>query len=424
MFVTSFCLFGRLAVAAPVGIFDVNEANQYFIIANNGLQIGEPVNSNNADTQVSNFEIGAIKAPVPSTDEFVRDKPGDDPGSGGPSLDSSQPAIPSNTIPIETGIGGKANVAITAEDGTFDASNVGVYADPDIGIRIAGQPDGNNVKEEDLNKSSNSFFNDPNQFPNTYDPNTQTGTKVNADGDPGPDKLVADQSTRIDADGSPGNAGITFGFDHTSLLLELQEARSVINSLDATSTLMTGSDGEIGADDVDPAVTHTVMLSEGVNIIDIVLPSGKDFLLNNINFVIDGPAGSSAIFRLPGNANMLVENSNILLGDGGIELGSVMFYTDQDENDTHFKFNNMIVNGVAFWSLSDVGGVIHVNNGQGCTQFVADQINLQDVRFNYCEHSPSITPQSEPIPTPAAAGLGFPLLALIGLTRPRRRRSD
>ena len=88
-----------------------------------------------------------------------------------------------------------------------------------------------------------------------------------------------------------------------------------------------------------------------------------------------------AIFRLSDNDNMIISNSNVLIGNGGITLNNVMFYTDQGENDTHFNFDNTIINGIAFWSLGLNGGTIDINNAQGCTQLVADIVDLDDVRF-------------------------------------------
>ena len=46
------------------------------------------------------------------------------------------------------------------------------------------------------------------------------------------------------------------------------------------------------------------------------------------------------------------------------------------------------------------GGEITFNNVQGCSQAVADKINLNDVRLNNCGFSPS---SSDPIPEPSGA---------------------
>ncbi len=39
---------------------------------------------------------------------------------------------------------------------------------------------------------------------------------------------------------------------------------------------------------------------------------------------------------------------------------------------------------MAFWTLAETGGQININNAQGCTQLIADEIVLNDVRFTRC----------------------------------------
>ena len=164
-------------------------------------------------------------------------------------------------------------------------------------------------------------------------------------------------------------------------------------------------------------------MASGLNVIDIKtgIENENDFTISNTNFVVEGPADAFVIFRLPGDNNMLIDNSNVLVGIGGIGMNNIMFYTDQEENDTHFSLSNAIVSGVAFWSLGDSGGVINVSNAQGCTQLVADTISLDDVRFNRCSFgaqgaSPPV------IPEPATlALLAFGGTAVL-LRRVRRKR--
>ncbi len=338
------------AWAGPIAPFETTESGAYLIIAR--MRVG-----GNTDVATNNFELGANKAPVPANTSFID-------SGGGPTLEGAVPPIPASARPVFQGIGGHGNIAVTDPTGEFELQDVGVYADPSIGIRVAGV--GNN-----LNKSSNSFFNDPNMFPNTFDVGTQTGVNVNPND--------ADQNTRIDPPGSghpSANVGVTFGFNHASLLSELDTARTLINALPGTDVLDTGGDGELNSDLV-------ITLSSGLNVIDIDT-NDNDFLLNNMNLVIDGPADAFAIFRLPDNDNMLISNSNVLIGNGGIGLNSVLFYTDQAENDGHFNFNNTIINGAAFWSLGPNGGDIGISNAQGCTQLVADIVDLDDVRFTRC----------------------------------------
>ncbi len=345
------CVFLVSAASASVLTFDVTESSPYLIISRN-------IYSGNADVASNNFELGANKAPVPSTDSFLD-------SGGGPSLAGNVPDLPDNAAAIFQGVGYGGNIAITDPAGEFELQDMGVYADPQIGIRVASQ-------NTSVNKSSNAFFNDPNMFPNTFNVGTQTGVDVN----PGD----ADQTTRIDA---PNNAGVTYGYDHSDLLAELAAARSAINALSATGTLdVSGNGGKINSD-------YTFTAGPGLNVIDIIT-GGNDFLVENSNFVIDGPMGALVIFRLPGLDNMLISQANILIGEdaNGIGPESVLFYTDQNEDDTHFSFSNTVLGRVAFWSLSDAGGVIDISNAQGCTQLIADVVDLDDVRFNRCAFVP------------------------------------
>jgi len=371
--------------------------------------VGDAVGVGQA-SNTSNFELGANKAPVPSTDDFLD-------SGGGPSLEGNVPDLPSDIEPVAQGITGDGNVAITHEQGVFNLQDVGVYAD--LGIQCAA---GSASACDD--GTQNSFFNDPNQFPNTFDTGTQTGLNVN----PGD----ADQTTRID---DPNLAGITANVDFSILLAELADANSDIAALAATSVLDTSAAGGVIKPDTfdDISVSGPVVLTTvgtdtlvitanaaGLHVIDIET-GGNDFKLETANLVIDGPAGAVFIFRLPDdgsgttNQNMLVANANILAGDGGVGLNSILFTSNRPESGTHFSFSNTVLNGVAFWSLANEGGEINVSNGQGCTQLVSDKITLNDVRFTRCAFVPE--PRS---PSLVALALGAVLLASSGWGLRRR----
>ena len=386
--ILSLCvLYSSYSSAANVP-FSTLESSSYLIIATERI-------SGNTDVDTSNFELGANKAPVPSTDSFL-----DGGSSGGPTLLGAVPDLPSGIRAVDQGIGGHGNVAVTDTSGEFNFQNVGVYADPGIGIRVAGS-------SESLNKSSNSFFNDPNMFPNTFSVATQTGTDVNPND--------ADQNTRIEASGNghpSDNVGVTYSFDHSSLITELATARTSINSLTSTGTL-DASGGNAGQLETGSTLSGNaslvittgnslggidarLTLDDGLNVIDIST-GGNDFLLNNANLIVDGPEFSTVIFRMPNNDNMLITNSNILVGNGGIGRNDILFYTDQNQNDTHFSFSNSIINGAAFWSLGDSGGTIGVSNAQGSTQLVADIVTMSNVRFTRWSFAP--------VPEPSAIAL-------------------
>jgi hypothetical protein len=392
--------------------FTTDEIGAYLLVGMGPVNdVGMAVGVGQA-SNTNNFELGANKAPVPSTDDFL-----DGGSSGGPNLVSAVPALPPNIEPVPQGVTGDGNVAITHEEGVFNFQDVGVYGD--LGIRCAA---GSAGACDD--GTQNSFFNDPNQFPNTFDTGTQTGNTVNPND--------ADQSTRID---DPTLAGVTANVDFSLLLDEIADAKTAITALAATSMLdVSAAGGTIKPDTFDDvsatgpvtlSVVGTTTLvitanSAGLHVIDIET-GGNDFKLENANLVIDGPAGAVFIFRLPDdgsgttNQNMLVSNANILVGDGGIGLNSVLFYSNRPQSGTHFSFSNTVLNGVAFWSLGMEGGEINVSNGQGCTQFVSDKITLNDVRFARCAFVPE--PRS---PSLVAIALGAVLLASSGWGLRRR----
>jgi len=334
--------------------FSTDEINKYLIIASGSVNgDGTMMNDVGQAENTNNFELGANKAPVPSTSDFLN-------SGGGPGLAGNVPNLPGNAAPVFSGIGFDGNIAIISPGGVFNFQDVGVFADPNIGIRTA-----QSVSSADAG-TSNSFFNDPNQFPNTFD--GVTGVQIN------PNDAV--QSTRIDKTNS---AGVTGNVDFTSLLAELfgpAGAKMTIPALASTGTLI-AADGKIETD-------TTYILDSGLNVIDIVTGGGKDFLLSNANLVINGPSDAFAIFRVPDDANFIISQANILIGNGGIGLNNVVFFSDKADNNSHYNFDNTIINGIAFWSLSMQGGEININNSQGCTQLIADKVNLNDVRFNRC----------------------------------------
>ncbi len=386
------CASSTRAVILP---YDTNESDPYLIIARMSI-------NGSVTLGTSNFELGANKAPVPSTDSFLN-------SGGGPTLLGAVPDLPGNAATVGQGIGGHGNLAITDPDGELNLSNVGVYADPGIGIQMASNSDSDN-------KSSNSFFNDPNMFPNTFDINTQTGILV------GPGD--ANQTTRIDAS---NNKGVTFGTNFSNLDAQLAANNVIIGDLNATNTLIVsgGNAGQLensstiggtggasiafGAANSLGGVSATITVPSGLNVIDVVT-GDNDFNVEEANLVIDGPSDAVVVIRLSDSDNMLVTDSNILAGQN-IGLNKILFFTDQLENDSHFNMNNTIINGVAFWSLgsSDIAEIV-INNAQGCTQLIAEDIHLNAVRLTRCFHPPE--PSTFVL---LSIALGF----LFGTRRPR-----
>ena len=277
-------------------------------------------------------------------------------------LAGSVPSLPGNAQTVFVGVGGNGDVAVTHSNGNFDMSNVDIFGDTGIDCTGGlGNCDTGN---------SNSEFN---------------GSALN------------------NANGLNGNV------DLSGVTGELAAAQSEIPSFVGDHALsLSFGDGKWGDGD-----NVVINLALGITVIDIDTHE-NDLTLTNSNLLFDGPEGAFAIVRISDEANFLVSQSNIVVGDGGIGLNNVLFYTDKGDNNQHININNAIINGIAFWDLGNSGGEITFNNVQGCTQAIADKINLNDVRLNNCGAA---------IPEPGtgllvAVGLG--VLGTAGRTGMRR----
>ena len=209
---------------------------------------------------------------------------------------------------------------------------------------------------------------------------------------------------------TPSN-GLNGDVDLSAVAAELSSAMGTIPTFvgNHSKFLDFSSDGKWDTD-----LTISLMLE--ITVIDFST-GGNDLLLENNNLLIDGPAGAFAIFRIPDEANFNVSQSNIVVGNSGIGLNNVLFYTDKPDNNQHVNVNDAIINGIAFWDLNMDGGEITFNNVQGFTQVVADKINLNDVRLNNCSFVA--------VPEPGTFGLttlGLLSLSLLGGGGARRRR--
>jgi hypothetical protein len=447
-------------------IFWTKETEQFLII---GLG---PVNDSTVPPQStvgigsaslnSNFELGAMRAPVPSTDDFLYAKLNESsPGTGGPTLLGAVPNMPANARPVEQGVSYSGNIALTHPDAIIQLSNIGVYADPSVGIQLS-----NLNTRSDAVQGSNSFFNDLIEvngvmvpgFPNTFEmdsngnlvPSLQEGVVVEADPDSDSDTLNANQAARVVDRNDPG-VTIT---DFTALLAELDTAVSAIGSAlaDATLDLTNSSNagkldggfpgnttnfgtatttGPISLSASDETLTLTLQQA-GITVVDI-LTGGNAFVLENMNLVIDAlDPLAQVIFRLPGSTGheetggdpaqvMDISNANVLAGNG-IGKHNIMFYTDAPNNGVFFSFDNTILNGITFWDLGFSGGGIHINNAQGSVQLVADFVNLQDVRFDRWAYDSEIAAVVAPEPSSFLL-LGLGGFVLIGYSRRRMRQA-
>jgi len=282
----------------------------------------------------------------------------------GPGLVGSVPPLPAGTAPVFVGISGDGDVAVTDTGGNFDYSNIEFWGS--VGTECTGT----------------------------------TGS-------------CNDGVSNTNYNGAPMTTsnGITGGVDHSGLIGELLDYKTDLPAA-------VGDNPDIVLDfsaDGKWDTNLTINLLSGLTVIDIDT-GGNDLTLTNANLVFDGPSDAFVLIRVPDDANFLVNQSNILIGDGGIGFNNVLFYSLKGDNNQHFNINDAVINGIAFWDLGMAGGEITFNNVQGCTQLIADKINLNDVRLTSCVAGVNMAPIPEPA-TGSLVALGALALALRGRAR-------
>jgi hypothetical protein len=338
------------------------------------LLIGTGPSSTAIAAATSNYELGAIQAPVPS------------PSSYGPGLAGNVPALPAGIQAVPTGVLNNGEIAITHATGQFDLANVGLYAT--TGVQCAGSAS-NCAKG-----ASNSAFNQPGY------PNNSAGTFTPFN----PAFQLGAATT------SPVGTGVVGNVNFTALKTEIANAATTIASLAATQTINFVS-GKLSSD-------LTTVLAHGLNVIDLVSSSGSgDLLVEKVNWVIDGFADSVAIFRVPDYSKFLIQNGNILAGSGLGGLDRLLFFSDRLDNAQHFAFDNSIINGVAFWTMN---GEIVLNDVEGCTQLLSPKINLNDVRLSRCAFGGDVPVPLNPSLTLTATAL-FATGLFIGWRKRRQK---
>ena len=309
---------------------------------------------------------------------------GDVPTNAGP--DVGGVTLPAGAAEVGIGIGGNDDTTITDPTGTFDFQNFdgdslfdgvegrsGIYGDTGVmcagPAALTGDPGGGCIAG-----NSNSYFYDTDLTPAGMDhkfPLDLSGTT-----------LLSTSNGIVQGDLQP-------------LQDELAAARTAIPLLGSSGTL---PGGDLFSD-------WTIVLSDpGFYVLDVVpdpalYSADTDWNLHDFDILIDGVAGSSLIIRFDG-FNLLTSNSFIGIGDNGIGLNNVLFYTDRGDDEppdtgTHYGFNgNTVFNGVAFWDLSATYSTLKIGgNSQGCVQFIGDSIVLNNVRYNNCAFNPTSVPE-------------------------------
>ena len=300
---------------------------------------------------------------------------------------------PPGAARVFQGIDWSGNVALTSSTGTFEMQDIQVFAD--LGVQTANFNPVQSVSNSDY-------------FPDT---------KLTANDGATPGN---ENSGDLDNPSAPGttdggnynNDGLEGNVDLSQLLTDLGVWRTFIQGLTdpgapayctITSDLV-DQNAKDGAGPYEQNYDACDTDGDGVAVIDINR-SGSDFNVNNSDWILEGSGDVLFIFRIRGNANMLMSNAAILLGDGGIgggsattsvdKIGAIFVKAHPDEEGTSssdqvFNGDNVILNGIALWDLVEVGTgqasdtELIINNGQGCAQFISTKVNFQNVRWNRC----------------------------------------
>ena len=194
----------------------------------------------------------------------------------------------------------------------------------------------------------------------------------------------------------------------------------LFDELDLIHADLTGA--STGVLDIGSSISSDMLTSygSGLHLIDLTSSDTAKVLLEMSTWIIDGLADTFVIFRLEEGKIFDIEQSNLVIGDGGIGLENILFLTDADQGEASFEFDDVVFNGMSFW---DYGGMFDDNSADfdnviGCGQIVIDYVNFQDVGMSHCAFTPTTI-----IPVPAALPLGLSGLVLLGVVGWRRRRA-
>ena len=347
-------LFGQ-QVGVP---FSVDEISQYLFIGTGDDDSGDSIN-------LQKTEFGANQMFLSSSDPNLADV-----------FDGRWSSVTNSTIgnipraaPVFEGIDFSGNMAITSNSGRFTMSDSEVYANA-FSVRCASS---SGVCQE--NDTNNSTWFTPSVPPSG-------GSPIN--------------SGKID-----NGAGVEASYDHSGLVGELISAHTFITDLSAEYSITTNLEYGSSSLNIDALDTN----NDGIAVIDINV-GDNDWLLNDYDLILDGDGDTFAIFRVRGDTNMLMSNSSIALGTGGIGNGSeddpasqlsalfVQYEEPEGNTDSVFSFSNFILNGVGIWDLNafrdgmydDTWDTeVNLQNGQGCSQFISSSVtHTSSGRWIHC----------------------------------------
>jgi hypothetical protein len=213
-----------------------------------------------------------------------------------------------------------------------------------------------------------------------------------------------------------GSNGITLNYNFTQLNQDLANAKTWIGNLIATQTRTNNITA--GA---------TFELQAGLNVINLG-QTGQDFDVTGAVNIVKAAGVTEdvvAIFRVVNGLKFQTSNATINNLTGSHD--NVLFYSGSSATSgtiQAFNLSNMVnmdtpgINHVQFWALGQ-NAEININNASGCTQLIADKINLNNVDFGLCAFDPGNGGDIPPpvIPLPMAVWGGMVLLGGIGSAR-------
>ena len=377
--------------SGPGGLpVSVAEMNKYLLIGTTSNSIAKAVNVQNgdlgADVIVLSTEIND-NVDFDLDDVFLNNAGGD--WVGVDNAPNTQPDYLPGAAKVGEGVSWTGDVALTSPNAAFDMSNVELYGQVGV-VADSSNP---------VSSVSNTLY-----FPNGV------GNGVNPAG-----------GQALPPNGVTANADAAMA----ALRAELDAFENYVTNF-APEVTLTGGNGLPDFSGIENEAIFTLNIdpydtnNDGIAVIDILIDNGNsDFKLTNSNWIIEGDGSTFAIFRIRGGSNLVLNQSTILIGDGGIGtctdgehgLGAIFIKANDYSNgqggtnpgeslqssDTVFSFNDTVLNGVGFYDLIafddqnsdpefDNGTTeLKINNGQGCAQFVSPKINFNNVRFERCD---------------------------------------
>ena len=366
---------------------------------NDYLLVGQFINDTGVD--VSNYElgrVGALAASAPTDFGTVNSVSGIGPTLDTPFVDDADQDWGYNNTTGNAQYDG--NVAITSATGTVKLSDVNIYADRGIDCPGLFSTCTNGTSETTSANSDIDGTGSNNQYDDAQGGNGLRTLGPRPFGVTGEDGVNANESVRL--------AGVQS---------EIETVRTFVTGLDAnsiTNFIMT-KDGGSGDIEVD------TLVDAGPGLSIWTFDSGTNDITVKANLIFNGGPNTFILVLVNDGALFKTSQGNLIIGDGGIGLNNVMIASRNPSLSStvaNIDLSNSNINGVSLYDVG-TGGIgmsnLSADNVSGCTQFVGNDVDIQNVRLSRCAFNTSV------IPVPAAAWLFGSALLGLGWVRLRMR---